>query len=94
MKEHKKKQRNGRVGFDFDLAFLDQEREKKRCGQSGREMSLNILQHKSWHVWTQKNIEKVRKDQEEHRKRKRELDIVHPSHIQLHLASTFISLLQ
>jgi hypothetical protein len=46
-------------------------------------MSLNILQHKSWHVWTQKNIEKVRKDQEEHRKqedrkRKRELDIVHP----------------
>ncbi|ELR18324.1 uncharacterized protein ACA1_371740 [Acanthamoeba castellanii str. Neff] len=43
-------------------------------------MSLNILQHKSWHVWTQKNIEKVRKDQEEHRKqedrkRKRELDI-------------------
>jgi hypothetical protein len=44
-------------------------------------MSLNILQHKSWHVWTQKNIERVKKDQEENRKqedrkRKRELDIV------------------
>jgi hypothetical protein len=42
---------------------------------------MHLLPHKSWNVWSKKNMDKVSKDedelkQQEERKRKRQTDIV------------------
>jgi hypothetical protein len=29
-------------------------------------MTINILMHKSWHVWNRDNLEKIERDEKEH----------------------------